>query len=82
MFLTYFLYSITPNQTLAFVHMMVFHYIQNCEDTWWKNLEKTQLGAETIWAPVTELAVGNQPPLSVAFRYCNRIRAVHEVMVP
>lgn len=43
-------------------------------------VEKTQLGAETTWARVTKLAVGNQPPLSVAFRYCNHIRAVHEVM--
>lgn len=59
-----------------------FQYIQKCEDTWWKNLEKTQLSAETIWPPVAKLAVGNQPPLSVAFRYCNHIRAVHEVMVP
>lgn len=43
---------------------------------------KTQLGAETTWAPVAELAVGNQPPLSVALRYCSPVRAAHEVMVP
>lgn len=65
-------YSNTPNQTFikALVDMMVLNRL-------WKhtvkNMGKNAAQGRGNMGPVTRLVVGNQPPLSVAFRYCNNI---------
>lgn len=67
MHVAYFPYSIRPNKTFTkdgFTQAVKAHRYKHGKN---RSSVKRNMG------PVTKLVVGNQPPLSVAFCYCNNI---------